>query len=369
MGSIVVLSPSRRENALGRALAVALLADLTDHEVRVFAPDDGPEWIGAAQFGLPTTVVRDGADLVAQARDLPPPLIAWVVKPLPSSVELGRALERELGARLVLDVDDDDAALSEDFARSSLANRLRMARRPNLRPRAIRTALDQARSAGVPMTYSSEVLATALRLPEAPAGLRVPHPRLAAPAPAARPGRIEEGRVHLGFLGTPRLHKGLDTLRDLIGGERRFVLHLFAGDGSDGFAPADPQVVRHPGTEPLAELYAALDLVLLPQGRTRGARLQLPAKLLDAMRGGVPTLATPTPPIEEIGGSTVVPVADWSDRAAVAGAIERTASSELGRAARARFEESFSAEAQLPAFAAFIDRVGGGPGSRAHAGS
>jgi hypothetical protein len=322
VGSIVVLSPSRRENALGRALAVATLADLTGHEVRVFAPDDGPEWIGAGQFPLATVAVRDEAELIAQARELPPPLVGWVVKPLPSSVALGRALERELGARLVLDVDDDDAALSEDFTRSSPLNRLRMTRRPNLRPRAIRTALEEARAGGVPVTYSSDALAGALRLPAPPLGLRVPHPRLAAPAPVARPGHGgEDGRVQLGFLGTPRLHKGLDALRELIRAEPRFVLHLFAGSDDDGFAADDPRVVRHPGTEPLAKLYTALDIVLLPQGRTRGARLQLPAKLLDAMRGGVPTLASPTPPIEEIGGSTVVPVADWGDRAAVAGAI------------------------------------------------
>lgn len=369
MGSIVVLSPSRRENALGRALAVALLADLTEHEVRVFAPDDGPEWVGAGQFRRSTIAVGGEADLIARACELPPPLVAWVVKPLPSSVALGRALERELGARIVLDVDDDDAALSADFARSSPLNRLRLARRPNLRPRAIRGRLDAARDAGLPMTYSSDALAAALRLAEPPHGLRVPHPRPLVPAPGERPGQAEDGRVHLGFLGTPRLHKGLDALRELVHADRRFVLHLFAGDGEDGFAPADPQVVRHPGTEPLADIYAALDVVLLPQGLTRGARLQLPAKLLDAMRGGVPTLATPTPAIEEIGGQTVVPVADWDDRVAVTGAIDRAARSGLGRAARARFEESFSAEAQLPAFAAFIERVAGAPDPRARAGS
>jgi hypothetical protein len=369
MGSIVVLSPSRRENALGRALAVALLADLTEHEVQVIAPDDGPEWIGAGQFPLTTIPVRDEADLIAQAGRLPRPLLAWVVKPLPSSVALGRALERGLGARIVLDVDDDDAALSADFGRSSPLNRLRMARRPNLRPRAIRERLDAARDADLPMTYSSDALAAALHLAEPPHGLRVPHPRSVAPTPGGRARRGEDGRVHLGFLGTPRLHKGLDALRELVRREPRFVLHLFAGDGKDGFAPADPQVVRHPGSEPLNEIYAALDVVLLPQGQERGARLQLPAKLLDAMRGGVPTLATPTPAIEEIGGATVVPVADWSDHVAVAEAIDRAARSDLGRAARKRFEGSFSAEAQLPAFAAFIERVSGRPDPRARAGS
>jgi hypothetical protein len=370
VGSILVLSPSRRENALGRALAVAVLADLGEHEVRVFAPDDGSEWIGSRQFGPTTTAVRDTADLVERARGLPEPLIAWVVKPLPSSVGLGRALHRQLGARLVLDVDDDDAALSADFARSSLLNRLRMMRRPNLHPAAIRAGLDELRAEGVAVTYSSDALAGALELPPSPDGLRVPHPRLAAPAPAARDGRIEPGRVHLGFLGTPRLHKGLGELRSLVHGEPRFVLHLFAGEGKDGgFAGDDPQVVRHPGTVPLADLYAQLDVVLLPQGKTRGARLQLPAKLLDAMRAGVPTLASPTPPIKEIGGSTVIPITDWGDRAAVAAEIDRAAGSSLGRDARARFQESFSAEAQAPAFAAFIAAVLAGRDPRARAGS
>jgi glycosyltransferase involved in cell wall biosynthesis len=359
VASIVVLSPSRRENALGRALAVATLAALTDHEVRVFAPDDGPEWVGAGQFTIAVEAVAGDADLVAAVAALPGPVLAWVVKPLPSSLRLGQLLRRELGACLLLDVDDDDAALAADFAATSPANRLRMARRPNLWPRRIRAGLGAALAAGVPVTYSSDALAAALRLPGAPAGLRVPHPRRAIPAAPSGGGggRREDGRVHLGFLGTARLHKGLDALPDLVHAEPRYVLHLFAGAEEDGFAAADPQVVRHPGTVPLAELYAALDVALLPQATTRGARLQLPAKLLDAMRNGVPTLATPTPPIEEIGGSSVVPVGDWADRGAVVAAVERAAGSELGAAARRRFEESLSAEAQLAGFAAFVGRL------------
>ncbi len=212
------------------------------------------------------------------------------------------------------------------------------------------------------MTYSSDALAGALGLPASPTGLRVPHPRPLSPTQPERAAsdRGAADQIHLGFLGTPRLHKGLATIRALVHAEPRFVLHLFAGDSEDGFAATDPQVIRHPGTTPLAELYAGLDAVLLPQGDGRGARLQLPAKLLDAMRAGVPTLATPTPPIREIGGPTFAPVADWNDQTAVAKAVGQTVDSDLGRAARRRFEESFAAEVQVAGFDGFVDRVVGG---------
>ena len=187
----MILSPSRRENALGRALSLATLAALGEHEVRVFAPDDGPEWIGASQYEARARPVRSDSDLVEEVAALPVPIVAWVVKPLPSAVRLGEVLRGELGARVVLDVDDDDAALGDDFAAASPLNRLRLLRRPNLRPRRIRSALGAALAEGTPMTYSSDALAGALALPAAPVGLCVPHPRPLSPAP---PGRAASDR-------------------------------------------------------------------------------------------------------------------------------------------------------------------------------
>ncbi len=372
MGSIVVLSPSLRENALGRALSVATLASLTEHEVRVFAPDDGPSWIGAEQYGVKARSVRSGAELVDAVKGLPAPIMAWAVKPLPSSVRLGRLLRRSVGALMVLDVDDDDAALSADFAAASIVNRIRLLRKPNLRSGRIRTELAGALVDGTPMTYSSAALAEALRLPGAPSGLRVPHPRLSTLPADTRSQRGGPGddKVHIGFLGTPRLHKGMIVLRELLEAEPRYVLHLFSGPFADEFGLDDPQVRRHEGTAPLVELYAELDLVLLPQGETPGARLQLPAKLLDAMQNGVPTLATPTPPIIEIGGSTVTPVTDWTNQTAVRESVEKATASDLGRAAKQRFEKTLSAEAQLASFSNFVAwLIDDGPGLPTRSGS
>ncbi len=60
------------------------------------------------------------------------------------------------------------------------------------------------------------------------------------------------------------------------------------------------------------DLYAEIDVVVLPQDRSPGAQAQLPAKLLDAMRFGKPILASPTAAIVEAAADTVLYVGDWS---------------------------------------------------------
>ena len=63
-GSLVVVSAMGKENALGRALALAELAANVVERVFVVAPEDGPLWPAASRW--PTPVIR--ADRV---RDLP----------------------------------------------------------------------------------------------------------------------------------------------------------------------------------------------------------------------------------------------------------------------------------------------------------
>jgi glycosyltransferase involved in cell wall biosynthesis len=359
---IVVLSATTATNALGRALALAELAAEMAADVRVYGPDDGRLWVGAAQVDVPVRQFASRAELVAEVARLPGRPLVWAIKPLSGSWGAATAIARARGVDLVLDVDDEDAALSTEYRARSIANRLRLHRGRMLHPRRIRATLREARSTASGFTYATAALADDLDLPTGVPRLRIPHPRHREsdrPLPARG-----TGTTHVGCFGTLREHKGVDALDALIADEPAITLHVFESAPESLLRHGPGRVVTHRGTTPLAELYAEVDVSLLPQGTSRGARLQLPAKLLDSMRFGLPVLATPTEAIEEIAADTYYRVDDWQDTEALRGAIERCAEpgGELGRAAKQRFDDHFSIEAQAPAFAAFRGRFGGSAG-------
>jgi glycosyltransferase involved in cell wall biosynthesis len=360
---IVVLSATTATNALGRALAVAELASEVAPDVRVYGPDDGRLWTGAAQVDLPVRQFGSRRELVADVASLPGRPLVWAIKPLHGSWGAAMAIAQARSVTSILDVDDEDAALSTEFRARSITNRLRLHRGRMLHPRRIRAALREARSTAAGFTFATGVLAEALELPTAVPRLRVPHPRHREADPVRHPR--DTGTLHVGCFGTLRLHKGVDALDALITREPSVTLHVFEGAPESLLRHGPGRVVTHPGTTPLAELYAEVDVSLLPQGTSRGARLQLPAKLLDSMRFGVPVMATPTEAIEEVAGDAFYRVEDWNTIAALRDGIRRCAEpgDKLGRAAKKRFDEHLSIEAQAPDFAGFLDRFADSAGS------
>ena len=115
----------------------------------------------------------------------------------------------------------------------------------------------------------------------------------------------------------------------LLERDSRIRLHLFAGSAGAYGAGFGGQVVEHPADEPWPDLFDSIDLVVLPQARTSGGEVQSPAKLLDAMRFGVPIVTSPTEAIVEAAAETVVYVESWSDLSEVAAAINRRAATEM----------------------------------------
>lgn len=358
MRSAVVIAPSLSSNALGRALAIGeLLGELA--EVRVCGQGRGQLWAGAAQHRAEVRRVSGGRDLVEKVAALPEPRAMWVVKAMPPSWGLARTLSRALPeTAMVLDLDDDDEALAAEFRARSVGNRLRLNRLRAGHPGRIRRAMEAAVPSADGFTYSSRVLAEALELPADRPRLCVPHPRFRAELAAVRRKR-DGGRVHVGCLGTLREHKGIDALDALLALEPSLVLHVFEGAPERLLAHGPRRVIAHDGATPLEELYGEIDVTLLPQDTSRGARLQLPAKLLDAMRFGVPVMATPTPAIEGAAAGAYRRVVDWHDGAEVVRGIRECAASraELGERGRARFEREVAIEAQRPRVADFTTEV------------
>lgn len=380
----VVISPSGKTNALGRAMCLAELASEVFGSVHLYAPDDGQLWSGAKRatlrvrrFGSPAELVaelrrdeaelkrdgqahngfHDGARLEADDASL----FIWAVKPLSSSWRAAQAIRRALPMSLsVLDLDDADEALSSQFRAASPANRLRLHPWSPLNPRRIRNTLASALGEVDAVTYASEALISALAVDFDGPMLRVPHPRRQVTLRSSAP-RISSEYIHLGFLGTVRRHKGLGDIEALVLEDSRYVLHVFRGALPSSMRERlNTRLVEHEVDAPMADLYGEIDVVVLPQDRSPGAQVQLPAKLLDAMRFGKPIVASPTAAIVEAAGETVLYVVDWGSLEEVRSKVLRAhaGGAALGQAALRRFEQQLAFETQVAGLHELVRAVG-----------
>lgn len=360
----VVISPSGKTNALGRAMCLADLASEVFDSVHLYAPQDGRLWSGAKRATLPVQRFGSPAELVAEVKregQVHPgrdggaqlgcddeSLLIWAVKPLSSSWGAAQAIRRALPMSLtVLDLDDADEALSSQFRAASPANRLRLHPWSPLNPRRIRNTLASALGEVDAVTYASEALRSALAIDFAGPMLRVPHPRRQATSRSSSPRRPSE-QIHLGFLGTVRRHKGLGDIEALVLEDSRYVLHVFRGAlPSPTRERLKTRLVEHAVDASMEDLYGEIDVVVLPQDRSPGAQAQLPAKLLDAMRFGKPIVASPTAAIVEAAADTVLYVGDWGSPDEVQSRVlqAHAAGSTLGQAALRRFEQQLALDA------------------------
>ncbi|HTA98377.1 MAG TPA: glycosyltransferase [Solirubrobacteraceae bacterium] len=372
----VVISPSGKTNALGRAMCLAELASEVFHSVYLYAPEDGQLWSGAKRstqpvrrFGSPSELVAElrlegqaqvGLDGGAQLECDDGSLFVWAVKPLSSSWGAAQAIGRALPMSLtVLDLDDADEALSSQFRAASLANRLRLHPWSPLNPRRIRNTLASALGEVEAVTYASEALRSALGVDFDGPALCVPHPRRQATSRSSPP-RAPSEQIHLGFLGTVRRHKGLGDIEALVLDDSRYVLHVFRGAlPGPARERLNTRLVEHEVDAPMADLYSEIDVVVLPQDRSAGAQVQLPAKLLDAMRFGKPIVASPTAAIVEAAADTVLYVADWGSLNEVRSKVlqAHAGGSAFGEAALARFEQQLAFETQVGGLREFVRAI------------
>jgi Glycosyl transferases group 1 len=383
----VVISPSGKTNALGRAMCLAELASEVFDSVHLYAPKDGQLWSGAKRATQPVRRFGSSAELVAELRREGQAhlgldagaqlgylgfaagarsecdggsLFVWAVKPLSSSWGAAQAIRRALPMSLsVLDLDDADEALSSQFRAASLANRLRLHPWSPLNPRKIRNTLASALGEVDAVTYASEALRSALEIDFDGLTLCVPHPRRQATSRSTFLRGPSE-HIHLGFLGTVRRHKGLGDIEALVLDDSRYVLHVFRGALS---GPArerlNMRLIEHEVDAPMADLYSEIDVVVLPQDRSAGAQVQLPAKLLDAMRFGKPIVASPTAAIVEAAADTVLYVEDWGSLDEVRSKVlqAHAGGSAFGEAALRRFGQQLALETQAGGLREFVRAI------------
>jgi glycosyltransferase involved in cell wall biosynthesis len=174
---------------------------------------------------------------------------------------------------------------------------------------------------------------------------------------ALRRERGFDTRLWIGFVGTPRPHKGVDDLVRAVARVEEAGLLLAGVDEADGHAR---QVLRIAGDllgerfrvvppfafDELPNVLSLVDIVCLPTRDEPASRGQTPAKLIDAMSMALPIVATDTNDARRIIGDAGV-VVPAGDTHALQQALEGLLADEsrrelLGSAARARAISHYS---------------------------
>jgi glycosyltransferase involved in cell wall biosynthesis len=353
---ISILSPDFSGNALGRAYVLAKLLqdDFTVHIVAFGERDEiWPPIRNDATIEYRRFYYRSMPEFWLNAsgtvRRLIDGDVILAVKPVQQSYGLGLFARQLLGKPLLLDIDDWEIGfLSESLYwefRLNLFNWFLSPRSP-----LYTRCLDHCTHAADAVTVSNGFLQDLY------GGTWIPHARNEN---AFNGYRADGKTLDLGvvrktvlFLGTARLHKGLDDLLKawamVVDGEARLrivgsnsdssVVHALRplGDARTSFEEAIP-------FERVPSVLNSAGVIVIPQKHAAGSVGQLPAKLIDAMAAGRPIVSTAVGDIPKWlanGAGLVVPP---NDPPALARAIQSLLdqpekANNLGRQALVRFQ-------------------------------
>lgn len=302
--AITIFSHNLAGNCLGRALVFADC--LKEHmAVRVVGPlrDGASVWRVAQDYRgadiLPVRFHKHPLHHSTQQRMVDLIQGEWViaVKPYPSSFGSALLAKRQRGAKVLLDLDDDEEALLT-YGKS-------------LRQRYLHTNPDKL--AGVRRMLrrrgDADAITTAsLTLNRRFGGEMLPHmrdPRLFPRATERAALRAEAGlppdTFILAHLGSFRPHKGLEKIVEALDllADPRVVLAYTANSDK---LPRRDWIVRIPEfpLHRLPHILGGCDLAVFPSVDSPITRSQLPAKLIDAMMAGVPFLVSRTESVAHV---------------------------------------------------------------------
>lgn len=327
---LAFVSHNLSSNPLGRVYSLWLVARALGWEGRVVGPWRGAVWrpLRTCQF-----VERCEGWPDDQWPGTCPDALEWAdvilaVKPLPTSFGVARLWAQELSKPLVLDVDDADLEF-------------RLLRRPH-RINLWRSAVGAKR---VPVMTSNPSLQRRW------GGELVPHVRT-----SGVPGRAHTtSKPVIAFVGTPRVHKGIDILRLAV---EQLVT---AGHACSLLVTADEPADARPwemwtGPTSMSEgrrIVSESDVVGVVSENHAFARSQFPVKLVDGMLAARAVLTTDLPVHRwALGDAGVFVPPGRVDpiRRALLKLREPELRSRLGQAARRRALERFTPEAAAGAF-------------------
>ncbi len=347
---VAVVSWDMAHNPVGRAFLLADMAIQYHHTELlgpVFAFYGGRMWPPLAGTEMPVRnfPATDLRSLVAGAVELAKTTVCDVVhvgKPRLPSLLIGALIRQANNCPMVVDIDDHELSFVKTKTPASFEDLLRAAQNDPAEIDIPHSDL-WTRFAETLVAEADGITVSNVALRRKFGGIMVRHARqeqVFDPALYDRAriraefGYTDQDRVLL-FLGTPRLHKGIVDLADALErlGDDRLALCVI-GSVTDkrlaarlgGYKRA--RIGLHPD-QPwgrLAELVNMADSIAILQDPTHAiSEFQIPAKLTDALAMDVPVLATPVPPMEDVG---------------LAGAIELVANADALDAALRRLATS-----------------------------
>lgn len=357
--NVTVLSSDLSDNCLGRALVLAkVLAQ--HHEVQIVGSRFGREiWPPAAERAIPIVEVAGyiwpayGCS-IRRLFGLLEGDVVIAVKPLFPSLGVALLFRRLTGTPVILDIDDDETALSPIPPPFRLPSEL-------LKPdnALTRRAMGRFVKDADAVTVASSVLQRRY------GGHLVRHAKDTKrlyPGAGDGIGWRRRMRLHdvpiILFLGTPRPWKGLEDAAEAVsclgGGAKLIVV------GADE-SPYSRLVATLPGVltfgmvaiESIQDILSAADVVIVPQRATPITQTQMPSKLFDAMAMGKAVVATAVADIPAVLGEERGRVVPPGDVPAMTAALRELLgdpglAARLGEAARSWCVRNASLEAAGP---------------------
>lgn len=260
----------------------------------------------------PSNFVDDAFRLVSQH----PADIVHLSKPRMHNVIFGWLYQLIWGARVVMDVDDEELGFAK--ADSALDPFEYMREHGELPPlKDLRSRVSTQLAVGMVHQFDGVTVSNPA-LQSRYGGQIIPHVRPAerfVPSPEKRFASRKEFDVPLDkyvvlFYGTPRKHKGVaETARALAALGRDDVCYVIAGgevdaklrSELDGVSGVDYIFLGPQPYERTPDVVAMGDVsVLLQDVESQVAQFQLPAKLMDALGMGLTVFAQVTPALEEL---------------------------------------------------------------------
>lgn len=245
------------------------------------------------------------------------PDVVIACKPRLPSVALGMMIKEKWGCPLIVDVDDHELSFFKDQSELSLDQLTSM------HAGAAADSIEPYAEVWTRFTHSlcksaDEIIVSNIALHCEFGGTIVPHVRDETKFDPEkydkheirrRYGVPDDAKLVL-FFGTPRLHKGIDTLARAVSQiddpDFRLLLVGTAPDRSiyktlDALAPGRIIYLPNQPFAAIPEILAMADVVCLPQDEEHAiSKFQLPAKAIDAVAMGVPLLVSNTLPLRQL---------------------------------------------------------------------
>jgi glycosyltransferase involved in cell wall biosynthesis len=352
---VIAIGSTIRRNRIGRAFSLWMTAREAGLEFCYIGVDDGPLWEPLRDhhgFRADIRVATDIADVERQAGALlGPDAVVLICKPRPELLPLSRRFAQR--APVIVDIDDPE--LEVGWGSTRLSSRLAQV----VRYGPSRFRYGWAKRAVKRM----HVLTSNPMLQQRYGGEIVPHVRDPMDPVAARDRNGTPFRV--GFIGTPRVHKGIEELRAAVGAiaATRPIRLCVTADPPDD-ARQWEEWVGATSLEEGLRMLEGCDAAAIVSRPGAWGDLQVPVKLIDAMHAGVPTVITPRPPLlwASGGASVVVPDGRVSELSNALNLIadDHAFAEAVGKTAVRRARAIFTPSAAAPHLLAAIDRADAG---------